>query len=668
MTIKTTFSPFTRRAARMLGALVPLFGAASIAVPAHAPERGPVARTARIAAIGTETEARVIVKFRADSSLMRAQSVGTAGAAGITQQAGALSARLGLSLSDGRAIGARAQVVRGQGIGSQALADRLAAESDVEYAVVDRPMQALAAPNDPLYPGGQTARTPAAGQWYLRAPTSSSIVDATSVVSSIDAEAAWAITTGSSGVVVAVLDTGVRLDHPDLAPKLLAGYDFITDTSLSNDGDGRDADAADPGDYTSTESSSWHGTQTAGMVGAATNNGLGMASVGRDVTVLPVRVLGKGGTGYSSDIQAAMLWAAGLSSTPVANPNPAKVINLSLGGSGGCGSDYLDVVRQLNAANVVVVAAAGNEGLAVGTPANCTGVIGVAGVRHAGTKVGYSDLGAAIAIAAPAGNCVNASGTCLYPLLTTSNSGTTTPVSNANGGSIYTSGGADASLGTSFSSPLVAGTVGLMFSVNPTLTPAQVLLALKSTARVFPSGGAGTGVAACTAPTAAAQNTECYCTTSTCGAGLMDTGAAVGAVARPAANVVVSADTVTAGTSVTFDGTNSWSSGRGASLASYRWTIVSSSANVAFVGATTGPTVTLSTAGSGGAIVALTVIDSAGQSATSNATVAINAAPSGGGGGGGGGGGALGWGWLAGWLVAVAAVWAVTPRARGPRV
>ncbi len=665
MTIKKSFRPRAGRAARVLGVLVAFAAVAGIAVPAHAPERGPVRRAAAVASAAPQTEARVIVKFRADSTLMRAQSAGT-GATVVAQHAGALSARLGLSLADGRAIGARAQVVRGPGLGSQALADRLAAESDVEYAVVDRPMQALAAPNDPLYPAGQTAHLPAAGQWYLRAPTGSTIVDATSVVASINAEAAWAITTGSSGVVVAVLDTGVRRDHPDLAPKLLAGYDFITDTSLSNDGDGRDADAADPGDYTSTESSSWHGTQTAGMVGAATNNGLGMASVGRDVTVLPVRVLGKGGTGYSSDIQAAMLWAAGLSSTPVANPNPAKVINLSLGGSGGCGSDYLDVVRQLNAANVVVVAAAGNEGLAVGTPANCTGVIGVAGVRHAGTKVGYSDLGAAIAIAAPAGNCVNASGTCLYPLLTTSNSGTTTPVSNANGGSIYTGGGSDASLGTSFSSPLVAGTVGLMMSVNPTLTPSQVLLALRSTARAFPSSGAGAGIPTCTAPTATAQNTECYCTTSTCGAGLTDTGSAVDAVARPAANVSASADTVTAGTSVTFDGTGSWSGGRGATLASYRWTIVSSSANVAFVGSSTAPTMTLSTAGSGGAIVALTVTDTAGQSATTNASLTINAAPSSGGGGG-GGGGALGWGWLAGWLVAVGAVQAVRSPAWGPR-
>src|SRR5262249_9009044 len=148
------------------------------------------------------------------------------------------------------------------------------------------------------------------------------------------------------------------------------------------------------------------------------------------VHVLPVRVLGKCG-GQDSDIIAGMRWAAGL---PVpglpANPYPARVINMSLGGDGSCSAAYRDAVDQITAAGTVIVAAAGNpSGHAVGTPANCPGVIAVAGVRHVGTKVGFSSLGAEVAISAPGGNCVNtaANSPCLYPILTTTNSGTTVP-------------------------------------------------------------------------------------------------------------------------------------------------------------------------------------------------------------------------------------------------
>ena len=646
---------------------------ATAALPVGNAERGPARRAT--AAAPTETEARVIVKYKADSTLMRALSA-TSGSAAPAQHAQALGGRLGLALTDGRTIGARAQVVRGTGISSQQLADRLAEQGDVEYAVVDGRMHALAAPNDPLY---LTSASPITGQWYLRAPTSSTIVDATSVLSSINAEAAWAITTGSASVVVAVLDTGVRKDHPDLAAKLLAGYDFVS-AGISNDGDGADPDPSDPGDYTSSEGSSWHGTQTAGLIGASTNNGIGMASVGRDVMLLPVRVLGTGG-GYDSDIQAAMLWAGGLSASPVANPTPAKVINMSLGASGACSAAYLDIVRQLNAAGVVVVAAAGNDGLAVGTPANCQGtangvaygVIAVAGIRHAGTKVGYSDLGPQVAIAAPAGNCVNSSGACLFPLLTTSNSGTTTPVSDANGGSIYTSGGANASLGTSFSAPLVSGTVGLMLSANPSLTPAQVLSFLKSTARTFPAAGAGAGIPVCTAPTSTAQSSECYCTTSTCGAGMLDAGAAVAAVSPASANITVASTAVVAGTAVVLNGAGSRASGT-ATIGSYLWTITSGGTIASFTSATNASTATLLPSAAGTVVVGLTVTDSAGKQASSSVTLTVAAAPtttpttpitpttpttpatsS-------GGGGATNLACLLGWLAAVIGVWAVTPR------
>jgi serine protease len=661
----------SRRRPAWAVSLLALVCVCASALPGAGSERGPKRQAGSRAAVDApDAEARVIVKYRHDAALVR-----TVAASAPAQHAQALSARLGLSLTDGRAIGSRAQVLKARGLGSQALADRLAAQDDVEYAVVDGRKHALALPNDPLYPAGQ-AGTPVVGQWYLRAPTSATIVDPTSVVSAINAEGAWNITNGKRRVVVAVLDTGVRLDHPDLAPKLRPGYDFISSVPTANDGSGRDSDPSDPGDgVTSADvgvisgcttaeigSSTWHGTQTAGLIGAATNNGIGMAGAGRDVMLLPVRVLGKCG-GFDSDIQAAMLWAAGLSSTPTANPYPAKVINLSLGSTGACSTSYRDVIQQLTAAGVAVVVAAGNDGLAVGTPANCPGAIAVAGVRHAGTKVGYSDLGPEVAIAAPAGNCVNLTGNCLFPLVTTSNSGDIAPVAG-DAGAIYTDGGANASLGTSFSAPLVSGTVGLMLSANPTLTPAQVLQKLKDTARPFPATGAGAGVTACTAPTSVAQGSECYCTTSTCGAGLLDAAAAVASVAVLNANIDTASTSVTLATPVGVDGSSS-SAAAGRSVAGYAWSIVSGADVAAFTSATNAATATLQFSAYGSATVQLTVTDNAGATdttqvvLTSPSPVTTPAASTGGG----GGGGALQFGWLLAWLVGVVAARVVTPRA-----
>ena len=151
-----------------------------------------------------------------------------------------------------------------------------------------------------------------------------------------------------------------------------------------------------------------------------------MAGVAPGVGVLPVRVLGKCG-GYDSDIIAGMLWATGLPVPGVpANPYPARVINMSLGGDGACSAAYQDVVDQITAAGTVIVAAAGNSsGHAVAAPANCRGVIAVSGLRHVGTKVGFASLGPEVTIGAPGGNCVNtgANSPCLYPILTTSGLG-----------------------------------------------------------------------------------------------------------------------------------------------------------------------------------------------------------------------------------------------------
>ena len=595
-----------------------LWGAA-LAVPgalAVAAEQGPQRALPQPAA--QALSARVIVKLRSDADLLRMQAQGSAARTTGPQVAAALGQRLGLALSDGRGLGPRMQVLRASGLDSATLVRRLAADANVEWVVEDQRQFALAAPNDPLYPNGAGGSTPSVGQWYLRAPTGLQ-------VSGINIEAAWAQTTGNASLVVAVLDTGIRAEHPDLAGKILPGHDFVgysgvASLATANDGDLDDADPSDPGDWiTSAENSSgefrdcgvadssWHGTQVAGLIGAATDNGIGMAGSGRDVKVLPVRVLGKCG-GYVSDIVAGMRWAAGLSVAGVAgNPHPARVINMSLGGSGSCSSAYADTVAEVIAAGVSVVAAAGNEGLAVGAPANCSGVVGVAGVRHVGTKVGYSSLGPEVSISAPAGNCVNLSGACLYPLLTTTNAGTTTPTSSSYSNS------ANYSVGTSFSSPLVAGTVALMLSANPALTPAQVSTALKATARPFPTTGGDSGTLACQAPGNVAQDEECYCTTSTCGAGLLDAGAAVAAAQGTLAGFSISASSVLVGDSVTLDASASTvASGR--SISNHLWEVASGTGLVQFSSATNASTATLATLGAGTASVRLTITDSAGAS------------------------------------------------------
>lgn len=488
----------------------------------QATERGPARPPPPAQMAEDASNARVIVQFRASSALMR--TANAKGPAVRPQHADALGRRLSLPLANGRVLGGRMQALRGVGLSSSQLAARLAAQADVEWAVPDRRKRLLALTNDPYLGPGQTSISPAVGQWYLRAP------DATAV-SAINAVGAWDITSGLATVTVAVLDTGVRFDHPDLVGKLHPGYDFVRDNATGNDGNGRDADASDPGDWTTANecgageaasASSWHGTQVAGIVGAASNNGQGMASVGRNVMVLPVRVLGRCG-GYDSDIIAAMRWAGGVSADPVVNANPARVINLSLGSAGQCDASYRAVMAELTAAGVTVVAAAGNDtGQAALVPANCPGVIAVAGVRHAGSKVGYSNIGPEVALAAPAGNCVNLSGACLYPLLTSHNSGTAAP-----GANLY-SDSFKATLGTSFASPIVAGVVGLMLSVDPSLTPARIRTALRATARAFPTTGPDPAVQACRPPDGTDQ-LECYCTANTCGAGLLDAHAAVAA-------------------------------------------------------------------------------------------------------------------------------------------
>jgi len=650
----------------------------------HGPEAH--AAAASDAAAAPAARARVIVKFKPESTLLQQRQTLSAPAAQIAgSRAHALGQRMGLSLRAGASIADRTQVVLADGVNSTELAARLSQQSDVEYAVIDQRRRRLAVPNDPLYTtvGGNG---PATGQWYLRAPTAE-------VPASINAEDAWDTTTGTTDVVVAVLDTGVRFDHADLVGGLHAGYDFIADLPTSNDGNGRDADASDPGDWiTEAESnqaggeyedcevadSSWHGTQVTGVIGATTDNGIGMASVGRNVMILPVRVLGKCG-GFDSDIIAGMRWSAGLPVPGVpANPNPARVINLSLGGDGICDAStgYPDAVSEINAAGAVIVASAGNSaGHAVGVPANCPGVIAVGGLRHAGTKVGFSDLGPEVSLSAPAGNCVDIgpNDPCVYPLLTTTNAGTRAPVAAS---SIYTDS-FNISLGTSFSAPLVAGTAALMLSVDPSLTPLDVRLIMQATARPFPTTGGdngdGTEVLECTAPQYddagdPVDQLQCYCSTGTCGAGMVDARAAVLAVLTGTplpevdARIDISPLAPVAEATVQLSGAQSTvASGR--TITSYQWSLIDGGGIVSGIANSTLQVARVVPTGAGRFKVRLTVLDSGGGMSTADLTMEVAAAPpapepepepeptpSGGGGGG------LGWHWLLALAAAVAAL------------
>ncbi|HTL93584.1 MAG TPA: S8 family serine peptidase [Steroidobacteraceae bacterium] len=518
------------------------------------------------AASGDATVERFIVRLR---TLPGSPSYEAA-----PQRVAALAARHGLALADARHIVAGMHLLRVAARADEGTAQtlaRLRADPEIEYAEIDERRHVLRTPDDSLFND----------QWYLQS----------SQPSAVNAVAAWDLTTGSPGVVIADLDTGVRFDHPDLrnanANRLLPGYDMISTVPVANDGGGRDADASDPGDWVTAAdaktqqfsgcpvaNSSWHGTRVAGILGALTDNTQGVAGLSWQGWVEPVRVLGKCG-GYDSDIIAAMGWAAGFAVTGVpANPYPARIINMSLGAAGGCPQSYQTIVDQLVGAGVLVVVAGGNEGGPVDSPANCIGVAGIAGLRQVGTKVGYSSLGPEIALAAPAGNCVNTGPgePCLFSIVTTTNTGTNGPASNT-----YTDE-YNFNVGTSFSAPIVAGIAGLMVAVNGNLTPDQLIARLQKSSQPFPVSTTP-GVPMCHVPTGAndVQTNECSCTTQTCGAGMANANGAVLEALRPIAAVKVSG-TVQAGSPVTLDASASAAACH-ASIASYAWTVTQPASN-----------------------------------------------------------------------------------------
>jgi serine protease len=557
---------------------------------------------------------QVIVKLRQTSRLGAQASTNgeSAAVAADTARVSSLAVRARLTLNASRALGGDLHVLRvspqaGTESAAQMIA-RLQADSEVEYAVPDRPVYAHATSNDPL----------ATGQWYL----------AGAQVSATRAQGAWDITRGSRGVTVAVLDTGVLFEHPDLGRsnaggKYLPGYDFIGNLTTANDGDGRDADASDPGDWvvtgdctdTPSSNSSWHGTRVSGMIAAQTDNAAGVAGIMWSGSLLPVRVLGKCG-GLLSDVMEGMRWAAGLHVAGVPdNPNPAQIINLSLGSEGACDSFTQDVVNQVTAAGSLVVVSAGNEGGPVDSPANCQGAMGVLGLRHAGTKVGFSSLGPQIGIAAPGGNCINttAGSPCLFSLDTTVNSGTTSPGAHA-----YTTQ-LNYNVGTSFSAPIVSGVAGLMLAVNGNLKSAQLIRRMQAGAMPFPASSETGVTAVCHTPTGDTdiQNTECICTTSVCGAGMVNALGAVNEALRPIA--AISAPATFAASSMVSLQAGGSAGACGKTIASYAWSVLSGTG--ALTSATAATTSILAPA-TGSTVVQLVVTDGDGR--TDTATLTLN--------------------------------------------
>lgn len=364
-------------------------------------------------------------------------------------------------------------------------------------------------------------------QWHLKSgvsnPYGMKVVDA------------WTTESGSPNVYVAVLDTGIT-DHPDLNGNVVTGYDMISSTNSSNDGDGRDSDPSDPGDWnysgSNHDNSSWHGTHVAGIIAAIDNN-IGVLGVAPNVKIIPVRVLGTEG-GTEADIVAGLNWAVGqqVGSIPL-NAHPASVINMSIGGQGSCltSSPTATVLRSIKDLGITVVTAAGNDSgyASLSYPGNCVPTINVGATGKTGKPAFYSNYGDAVDIAAPGGDYCYQTGAQLADgqIFSTLNTGTTAPGSATYG---Y-------ELGTSMAAPAVAGVVALMYSAvlrkSPTFTPdatfvTDIYYALRDTAR----DGVGTGVnKVFSAPIAATPSGNTCAvassTTHTYGAGIIDAAAAL---------------------------------------------------------------------------------------------------------------------------------------------
>jgi len=346
----------------------------------------------------------------------------------------------------------------------------------------------------------------------------------------VDVREAWRYGRGK-GTVLAVVDSGI-IAHPEFEGRILPGYDFISSARIANDGDGRDADPSDPGDWVSKEdvdsgafdedctasNSDWHGTHVAGIALAAADNGVGIAGIAPLAKLLPVRVIGKCG-GTDRDLIDGMRWAAGLEVSGVPNnENPADVINLSLGGEGSCSGQLQSAVDEITALGVMIVASVGNSAkdASLYSPANCLGTATVGALTVSGTLATYSNFGDYVDLSAPGGDTGSL-------VMSTVDRGTTTP----------TGAGYAAYRGTSMAAPHLSGVLLIARGYDP-LTPSDALyeVLFNNLAPFAPASG----------------SYACY--VGYCGSGALDAGRFLAALeARPAPLI-----DRTLPTSVTFGG------------------------------------------------------------------------------------------------------------------
>lgn len=453
----------------------------------------------------------------------------------------------------------------------QAIRTALQALPGVRFASPDIQLQrtAVPAPNDGSYAANQAS--------YMN----------TGAYASLRMQDVWEQTRGSSNVVIAVLDSGVLFENPELKGRLLPGYDFVTRAtpptgnrelgtvidSGSNDGDGRDPDPSDPGDapppgFTCPDgstTSSWHGTTVASVAAAQSNNGQFLAGMDWNAKVLPVRVSGRCGIATSSDIVDAFYWATGsgrVDPTIGVNPNPANVINLSfatdtpLFGDSCAAADMVALaIADARARNVSVVISAGNNsGGAVQYPANCAGTIAAGAAEQDGQLATYTAKGGSssfLTLHAPGNSNGRYAGA--------SNTGESTP--NPNGSSAFLFAG------TSFSAPMVAGAISLLRAARPSLTPSEIETILRNSALPYPANADFTqGLFGF-----ARRN----CTSTACGAGLLNVLGALQATrelsnALPVANVQQSAVVASNGP-FTLNGDLSTNSAGSSANLSYSW-------------------------------------------------------------------------------------------------
>ena len=480
-------------------------------------------------------------------------------------------------------------------------------DPSLEYVEPDRVLHNLTTPTDPGY----------GNQWHYVTPAGSN-------KGGVNLPIAWDITKGSPSVVVAVLDSGYR-PHVEFGTAILPGYDFITDPARANDGDGREADAQDPGNWqgagecgvgTPAKDSVWHGTHVTGTIIASMNNGQGGTGVAPNVKILPVRVTGKCG-GLLSDIIDGMRWAAGLAVAGApGNASPATILNLSIGDRNACSVALQAAVTEIiNAGKVIVAATDNNSDTSIDEPANCNGVIAVTAHAIDGDLAYYSNVSSQVAISAPGGDCgkltflsrmcTPGSGLGNYAglgagIYTTYNSGVTTPVADS-----YFPGS-----GTSSAAPHVSGVVALLLSVKPTLAPLQVRAVLQASARPFPSGSS------------CASNGS---VAGLCGAGLLDALAALNtSTVPPAVTIPTASQVVAPNLTVSLSGAAIADVGR--SISTYRWMQLTG-ASVGTIANSDQATASFTAPATGTYSFQLTATDTGGLVGTATATVRVNSPP-----------------------------------------